>query len=247
MSTTITASAVTTATLNADAIVGTDSSLGITGLADTQGGAVVATGGASSTSGNAGGAASLVGGAPGATGVGGAANVTGAAGGSTSGKGGAANVTAGAGTAGNASGGSVVITAGAKNGSGLDGGIFQRSSLQFYKLGTPATETNTASLTDAQMIAGLLVGTPTSAAAYTVRTGTQLKAALPTDLVAGDSFDLTIINLGASTGRSITLTAATDITIVGDAVVKANADGASQATFTFRFVTGTTFVAYRTA
>ena len=66
--------------ITADSITGGDSSLGITGQAAAQGGAVVVTGGASSTAGNAGGASSLVGGAGGTTGIGGAAIMTGAAG-----------------------------------------------------------------------------------------------------------------------------------------------------------------------
>ncbi len=220
----------------------------VTGLSSTQGGTAALVGGTSSTSGNAGGAASLTGGVPGATGVGGAAAVAGGAGGSSSGKGGAASVAGGAGTAGNGSGGSVILTGGAKNGSGLDGAVINRGTFQLKKLGTPATATDTASLSDAQMVAGLIVATPTAAAAYTVRTGTQLKAALPTDLAAGDAFDLTIINLGG-TGDDITLTAATDITIVGDPVIGPIADVATEqssvGTFRIRFVTGTTFVAYR--
>lgn len=77
-------------------ITGNDSSLGITGQAAAQGGAVVVTGGASSTAANAGGAVSLVGGAGGATGIGGAVAMTGAAG-QGGAVGGAATVTAGAG------------------------------------------------------------------------------------------------------------------------------------------------------
>ena len=231
-------------------IVANDSSLGITGEAAAQGGAIVVTGGTSSTGGNAGGAVSIVGGTPGSTGVGGAANVTAAAGGSASGKGGAANVTAGAGTAGNASGGSVVLQPGAKNGTGLDGGTFDRGTFRFVKMPTPATATDSASLTDAQMTAGVIVATPTAAAAYTVRTGTQLLAALPTDIVADDAFDLTIINIGG-TGDDITLTAATDITIVGDPVVRPSADSgteeAGQGTFRFRYTGTTVFIAYRIA
>lgn len=229
-------------------ITAADATFTITGLAAAQGGYVRMTGGASSTSGNAGGAASIVGGAPGATGVGGAVAITAAAGGATSGKGGGAAVTAGAGTAGNASGGSVTLTPGAKNGSGLDGGVFNRGTFQFKKMGTPATATDTATLTDAQMTAGLIVATPTAAAAYTMRTGTQLLAALPTDIAAGDAFDMTIINLGG-TGDDITLTASTDITIVGDPVVGPTADVATEqssvGTFRIRYVTGVTFVAYR--
>lgn len=225
-----------------------DATFTITGLAAAQGGSVTAVGGTSSTAGNAGGATVMRGGVPGATGVGGAATLIGGAGGSTSGKGGAANVTGGAGTAGNASGGSLVFAPGAKNGSGLDGGLFNRATFNLFKMATPATATDTATLTDAQMVNGVIVATPTAAAAYTMRTGTQLKAALPTDLAADDAFDMIIINLGG-TGDDITLTASTDITIVGDPVVGPIADVATEqssvARFRLRFVSGTTFVAYR--
>jgi hypothetical protein len=225
-----------------------DATFTVTGLAAAQGGSVTTIGGTSSTAGNAGGAVVMRGGVPGATGVGGAASLVGGAGGSTSGKGGAANVTGGAGTAGNASGGSLVLTPGAKNGSGLDGGVFNRGTFNMLKMATPATATDTATLTDAQMVNGVIVATPTAAAAYTMRTGTQLKAALPTDLAADDAFDMIIINLGG-TGDDITLTASTDITIVGDPVVGPVADVATEQSsvgrFRLRFVSGVTFVAYR--
>ena len=100
------------------------------------------------------------------------------------------------------------------------------------------------------MTGGVIVATPTAAAAYTVRTGTQLLAALPTDIVADDAFDLVIINIGG-TGDDITLTADTDITIVGDPVVRPSADSATeeagQGTFRFRYIGTTVFVAYRIA
>ncbi len=104
-----------------DAIAGSDSSLGITGLAAAQGGDVVVTGGTSSTAGNVGGAGKVVGGTPGATSAGGAAELTGGAGGATSGVGGAATVTAGAGTAGNSAGGVGSVTGGAGQGSAAGG------------------------------------------------------------------------------------------------------------------------------
>lgn len=237
-----------TGTHTTGAIAGGDSSLAIDGQAAAQGGEVVVKGGTSSTGGNAGGEAKLQGGTPGATGVGGAAKVVGAVGGATSGKGGAAEVTGGAATANNDGGGAVILTPGAKHGTGLDGGVFNRGTFQFRKMPAPQTATNTASLTDAQMTGGLIVATPTAAATYTVRTGTQLKAALPSDLAADDSFDLTIINIGATT-FDITLAAAADITIVGDAVVRPSADSpteqAGQGTFRFRYTTGVTFIAYR--
>jgi predicted RecA/RadA family phage recombinase len=102
-------------------ITAEDSSLGVNGIAAAQGGAIVVTGGTSSTAGNAGGAVSLVGGTPGVTGVGGAIAITGGVGGATSGAGGAITITGGAGTAGNGAGGAVTIKGGEPHGSGAQG------------------------------------------------------------------------------------------------------------------------------
>jgi hypothetical protein len=128
---------------------------------------------------------------------------------------------------------------------------FRMTGKLFTPQAAPETATDTATLTDAQMLSGILVATPTAAAAYTVRTGTQLEAALLTagfQVENGDTFDLTIIN-GGGTGDDITLTAATGITIVGDAVVGPVADVATeqapQGTFRFRRTAANTFVAYR--
>ena len=117
---------------------------------------------------------------------------------------------------------------------------------------TPETATDTASLTDAQMLSGILVATPTAAAAYTLRTGAQFEAAIAAlghNLANDDTIDLTIINLGG-TGDDITVTApASGITLVGDAVVRSTADSgteqAGQGTFRFRRTAANTFVAYR--
>lgn len=117
----VTIAAQTITALSTGGITGTDSSLGVTGVASTQGGAVALVGGASSTSANAGGAVTLAGGAPGATGVGGAVSATAAAGGATSGAGGAVSLVGGAGTAGNAAGGAASVTAGAGQGSAAGG------------------------------------------------------------------------------------------------------------------------------
>lgn len=105
-------------TLALDALTGNDASFGIDGLAAAQGGAIVVTGGASSTSANAGGAASVVGGTPGATGIGGAANLTGAAGRGGA-AGGTAAVTGGAGQGTGA--GAVASLVGGASGAGATG------------------------------------------------------------------------------------------------------------------------------
>ncbi len=117
----VTAAATVAGAVTATDIEAEDASLGVNGIDAAQGGAIVITGGTSSTAGNAGGAVSLVGGTPGATGVGGAISLTGGAGGATSGTGGAITIAAGAGTAGNANGGAVSVLGGNAHGSGTDG------------------------------------------------------------------------------------------------------------------------------
>ncbi|OGT57517.1 MAG: hypothetical protein A3E01_08235 [Gammaproteobacteria bacterium RIFCSPHIGHO2_12_FULL_63_22] len=122
---------------------------------------------------------------------------------------------------------------------------FRMTGKLFTPQAAPETAADTAGLTDAQMLTGILAATPTAAAAYTVRTGTQLEAALLAagfQVENGDSFDLTIINLGGA-GDDITLTAAAGITIVGNAVVTVAVP--SQGTFRFRRTAANTFVAYR--
>jgi len=120
-----------------------DASLGVNGLDAAQGGAILITGGISSTAGNAGGAVDLVGGTPGSTGAGGAVAVTGAIGGSTSGAGGAVAVTGGAGTAGDANGGAVTIEGGLQNGSGAAGVLnLGTTNTDVINLGHAATTLN---------------------------------------------------------------------------------------------------------
>ncbi len=110
---------------------------------------------------------------------------------------------------------------------------------------TPETSVNDVSLTDAQMIGGILVATPTAAAAYTVRTGTELELALGGTLANGDFIDLIIINLGGA-GDIITLTAAAGLAIVGSATVDdAGADVNSSGTFRIVRSAANTFIAYR--
>lgn len=133
-----------------------------------------------------------------------------------------------------------------------DIGSFRMTGKLFTPQAAPETATDTASLTDAQMLSGILVGTPTAAAAYTVRTGTQLEAALLAagfQVQNGDTFDLTILNEAGTTNWDITLTAAAGITIVGSPVVRPVVDAATeqggQGTFRFRRTAANTFVAYR--
>jgi hypothetical protein len=206
------------------AIAGGATIAGATGT----GGAVTVTGGANAnTTNGAGGPVTVTGGAGKGTGAGGEVGIAGGA------------------SAGSGDGGAVVVTTGT-SGSGIAGNIHLRAKVLGYQ-GTPETATDNASLTDAQMLSGILVGTPTAAAAYTVRTGTQIEAALGGTLATGDYFDLTVINLGGA-GDIITMTVADGVTFVGSVTI--DDPGADiNSSGTFRFVRGAanTFVGYRVA
>ena len=113
----------------------------------------------------------------------------------------------------------------------------------------PQTATATATLTVTQIINGLLVGNPsTTAASYTLPTAALIDATL-TNAKVGSTFDLTIINLGTSTGL-ITVVVGTGITAVGNLVVAitgsaAGVGGAAQ--FKFRKTGDAAYTVYRVA
>jgi len=111
------------------------------------------------------------------------------------------------------------------------------------KMAAPVTATATATLTVAQLLSGILLGSPgTSAAAYTTPTGTQIDAAL-TNAKIGTTFDLNIINVNGSSSGAITLTGGTGVTVVGLATVVATA-GTAQV-FRFRKTGTATYSVYR--
>ena len=84
--------------------------------------------------------------------------------------------------------------------------------------GTVATATVTATLTVAQITAGILSANPSvTAASYTLPTGTLIDATL-TNAKVGSTFDLAIVNLGTSSG-ALTIVAGTGITLAGSATV----------------------------
>ena len=113
----------------------------------------------------------------------------------------------------------------------------------------PQTATATATLTVTQIINGLLVGSPsTSAASYTLPTAALIDATL-TNAKVGSTFDLTIVNLGTSSGL-ITVVVGTGITAVGNLVIAitgsaAGVGGAAQ--FKFRKTGDATYTVYRIA
>ena len=82
----------------------------------------------------------------------------------------------------------------------------------------PQTATATATLTAAQVVNGMLVANPsTSAATYTLPTGALIDAAVPNATV-GNTFDLSIINIGTSSG-AVTLSMGSGLTDGGNSTV----------------------------
>ncbi len=96
------------------------------------------------------------------------------------------------------------------------------------KLGTqpaPATATSTATLTIAQLVTGILLGSPgSSAAAYTLPT-VALTEALLVNAKVDSSFDFSVTNVDGSGSGVITMTGggSTGWTVVGLATIAATA------------------------
>jgi len=107
--------------------------------------------------------------------------------------------------------------------------------------------TATATLTVPQITGGILVGNPsTSAASYTLPTAALIDATL-TNAKVGSTFELTIVNLGTSSGL-ITVVVGTGITAVGNLVIAitgsaAGVGGAAQ--FRFRKTGDAAYTVYR--
>jgi len=107
----------------------------------------------------------------------------------------------------------------------------------------PATATDTATLTAAQVLNGIILSTPTAAAAYTLPTVADLEAALSSANV-GSTVDFVVVNL-ASSNYDITMTTNTGWTVTGGGVVVVQE--ASSAQFRARKTGTGTWQLYRIA
>jgi len=107
----------------------------------------------------------------------------------------------------------------------------------------PATATDTATLTAAQVLNGIILATPTAAAAYTLPTVADLEAALSSANV-GSTVDFVVVNL-ASSNYDITMTTNTGWTVTGGGVVVVQE--ASSAQFRARKTGDGTWQLYRIA
>jgi hypothetical protein len=125
---------------------------------------------------------------------------------------------------------------------GYQVGAGNRAETIMGAMAAPQTATATATLTTAQIVNQMLVANPgTSAATYTLPTGALIDAAVPNAIV-GSTFDLSIVNIGTSSG-AVTLAVNTGVTDGGNALV-AVAVTSSQL-FRFRKTGDNTFVVYR--
>ena len=126
---------------------------------------------------------------------------------------------------------------------GYQVGAGNRQETIMGAMAAPQTATATATLTAAQIVNQMLVANPgsSSAATYTLPTGALIDAAVPNATV-GSTFDLSIVNIGTSSG-TVTLAVSTGVTDGGNAVV-ALAVTTSQL-FRFRKTGDGTYVVYR--
>jgi len=89
--------------------------------------------------------------------------------------------------------------------------------------GAPATATATATLTIAQLVTGIVLGSPsTSAATYTLPTVALTEATL-SNVKVDSSFDFSVCNVDGSSSGVITMAIGTGWTIVGLATIAATA------------------------
>jgi hypothetical protein len=222
---------------------------GAGGATSGTGGAATVTGGAG-TNGNAiGGAAVLVGGAGQGTAAGGAIALTGGASGAgATGNGGKITLTGGAAASTDGAGGSIVLQPGALAGTGLNGGVFNRGTYQFKKQAAQVDKVDgNQSVTGIQIIGGICVHTITTGRTLTTPTGALITSACPADLAVGDSFDFTLITIGAGADDIDTLTAGDgDVTIVGEPTVGPSGSTFNcYGTFKFRYSGANAWIAYR--
>ena len=121
----------------------------------------------------------------------------------------------------------------------------------FIKQVAPAEMTDGATITAANLIKGMILGTPTAAAEYQLPLAADLDAAWLDEVEVDRAFDLQIVNLAATQDWYITLTASAGWTIVGNAIVNSSQWEVSYylgtGTFRIRKTAADTFTAYRIA
>lgn len=133
------------------------------------------------------------------------------------------------------------------------GGYIRNQGYDFKTQPTPTTKTVANTMTIAELLTKIIDATPTATgatAAYTLPTGALCDAGATFEV--DDSFDWILINNALAAADTITVTAATGHTIVGNPVVQSlhASTGATMgysAMFRTRKTAADTFVTYRIA
>ncbi len=126
--------------------------------------------------------------------------------------------------------------------------IYARGLFLKYQ-GAPGEMTDTGALTVDDLLSGIILGTPTAAANYTLPTGVALDDALTSFITRYASFDFSIVNLSGTDDDIITLLASAGISIVGSPYINANEFEVSYyrntGLFRCRKTADDTFIVYR--
>ncbi len=116
------------------------------------------------------------------------------------------------------------------------------------KQAAPVAKTTSDTLTAADLLVGIITVTQGGGgiSTQTLPTGTLMDAAMPNEFAIDDSFEFTVINLGAAV-EAFVLAAGTGFTIVGNANIEEPdvITNASSGTFRCRKTAANVFVAYR--
>jgi hypothetical protein len=187
---------------------------GAGGATSGAGGAATVAGGAATAGNSAGGQASVASGASSGTTAGVSTPVTGGQGGTgAGGNGGSVPVTGGAAGAGsNGNGGDVNLAGGAKDGTGV-AGVVRLGSEVLFTQGAQSEQDAAATLTAANLLAGIIESNPSGAINLQLPLATAMDTALPTS-AANDAFDFSVISIAGSTNLP-TLTTNSGWTLVG--------------------------------
>ena len=124
------------------------------------------------------------------------------------------------------------------------------ASYQITPQGNPDAETTGAvTIHIADMLAGIVTGTPNAARAYTLDTGSNIDAGMT--ISTNECFTWYLINIDTTAANIITLTASAGHTIVGSVKVPSNSSttgavwGSSSAMLITRKTAANTFITYR--
>ena len=116
-----------------------------------------------------------------------------------------------------------VYASGAKDGTGIAGNIVNRGTLSIVQQPAAQAQNTAATLTTAQILAGIITSGPSGAINLELPLATAMDTAIPNS-IANDAFDFSIINT-AGGADTVTVTTDTGWTLVGYMAIAQNVSG----------------------